>query len=297
MSIWLKIVIVIAVIGLTLGLILFFASPPAVLNFLNSHTPGDSNAEKVASGIAYGAAPAQKLDVWVPKDRGDATSLPVVIFYYGGGWVKGSRGEYGFAGRAFAAQGFIAVVPDYRLVPGVRFPVFVQDSALAVKWVRDNIARYGGDPKRITLSGHSAGAYNAAMLALDRHWLADIGVDPGIVRAAALLAGPYDFYPFDKPRSIAAMSHWPRPLETQPIQFARADAPPLLLAAGTADDVVRPYNAENLAKKLQGLGASVTLRLYPGKSHNDLVMGLSKPFRGRAPTLQESSEFLKANSR
>ncbi|MES2057119.1 MAG: alpha/beta hydrolase [Pseudomonadota bacterium] len=296
MSIWIKLLIVIAVIGLSLGLILLFASPPGVLNFLNAHTPGDSNAQKVAAAVPYGAEPAQKLDVWAPKQRADATPLPVVIFYYGGGWVKGSRGEYGFAGRAFAAQGFIAVIPDYRLVPGVRFPVFVQDSALAVKWVRDNIARYGGDPKRITLSGHSAGAYNAAMLALDRHWLTDIGVDPGIIRAAALLAGPYDFYPFDKPRSIDAMSRWPRPLETQPIQFARADAPPLLLAAGTADTVVRPYNAERLAKKLHDLGAPVTLRLYPGQSHNDLVMGLSKPFRGRSPTLRESSDFLKANS-
>ncbi|QNA82671.1 alpha/beta hydrolase [Sphingomonas sp. So64.6b] len=296
MSIWIKLLIAIVAIVAALGLILLFASPPGVLNFINSHTPGDGNAEQVADGVAYGTDPAQKLDVWAPRQRADATPLPVVIFYYGGGWVKGSRGEYGFAGRAFAAQGFIAVLPDYRLVPGVRFPVFVQDSALAVKWVRDTIARYGGDPKRITLSGHSAGAYNAAMLALDRHWLTDIGVDPGIVRAAALLAGPYDFYPFEKKRSIDAMSHWPRLLETQPIQFARKDAPPLWLAAGTADDVVRPYNAEHLAKRLKELGAPVTLRLYPGQSHNDLVMGLSKPFRSRSPTLKESSDFLKANS-
>ncbi|MGY4398745.1 acetyl esterase/lipase [Sphingomonas sp. UYAg733] len=297
MSIWIKLIIGIAVIAAAVGLVAVFASPPGVLNFINSHTPGDSNAEQVADSVAYGADPAQRLNVWAPKTRAHAAPLPVVIFYYGGGWVKGSRGEYGFAGRAFAAQGFVAVIPDYRLVPDVHFPVFVQDSALAVKWVRDNIARYGGDPKRITLSGHSAGAYNAAMLALDRHWLADIGVDPGIVRAAALLAGPYDFYPFEKKRSIDAMSNWPRPLETQPIRFARKDAPPLWLAAGTADDVVRPYNAEHLAKRLKELGAPVTLRLYPGQSHNDLVMGLSKPFRGRSPTLQESSDFLKANSR
>ena len=280
-----------------IGLIIAFASPPAVLNFINSHTPGDGNAHEVAEGVAYGPDAAQKLNVWAPKDRKPGQTYPVLVFYYGGGWVKGSRGEYDFAGRAYAARGFVVVVPDYRLVPAVHFPVFVQDSALAVKWTRDNVARFGGDPRRITLGGHSAGAYNAAMLALDPHWLRDIGVDPKIVRAAALLAGPYDFYPFDKKRSIDAMSNWPRPLETQPIRFAAKDSPPLWLAAGTADDVVRPYNSERLAAKLKGLGATVELRLYPGKSHNDLIMGISKPLRGRAPTLQESVDFLHAHAR
>ena len=280
-----------------IGLIIAFASPPAVLNFINSHTPGDGNAHEVAEGVAYGPDAAQKLNVWAPKDRKPGQTYPVLVFYYGGGWVKGSRGEYDFAGRAYAARGFVVVVPDYRLVPAVHFPVFVQDSALAVKWTRDNVARFGGDPRRITLGGHSAGAYNAAMLALDPLWLRDIGVDPKIVRAAALLAGPYDFYPFDKKRSIDAMSNWPRPLETQPIRFAAKDSPPLWLAAGTADDVVRPYNSERLAAKLKGLGATVELRLYPGKSHNDLIMGISKPLRGRAPTLQESVDFLHAHAR
>lgn len=280
-----------------IGLIIAFASPPAVLNFINSHTPGDGNAHEVAEGVAYGPDAVQKLNVWAPKDRKPGQTYPVLVFYYGGGWVKGSRGEYDFAGRAYAARGFVVVVPDYRLVPAVHFPMFVQDSALAVKWTRDNVARFGGDPRRITLGGHSAGAYNAAMLALDPHWLRDIGVDPKIVRAAALLAGPYDFYPFDKKRSIDAMSNWPRPRETQPIRFAAKDSPPLWLAAGTADDVVRPYNSERLAAKLKGLGATVELRLYPGKSHNDLIMGISKPLRGRAPTLQESVDFLHAHAR
>jgi acetyl esterase/lipase len=282
-----------AVIGLTLA----FASPPGVLNFLNTHTPGDADAEQVAQGVAYGPDPAQKLDVWAPRSRKPGQTYPVLVFFYGGGWVKGSRGEYGFAGRAFAAQGFVVVVPDYRLVPHVRFPTFVQDSAMAVKWARDNVAGFGGDPRRLTLSGHSAGAYNAAMLALDPHWLRDIGVDPKIVRAAAPMAGPYDFYPFDKRRSIDAMGAWPRPQETQPINFAAKDSPPMLLIHGTADEEVRPYNSQRLAAKLQRLGARVELRLYPGKSHNDLIMGISKPFRGRAPSLKDSVDFLKANSR
>ena len=250
----------------------------------------------MVDGAAYGPAPLQRLDVWAPRHARGAP-LPVVIFYYGGAWVKGSRQEYGFAGRAFAARGFVAVVPDYRHVPAVRFPAFVQDGASAIRWTRDHIADYGGDPKRITLSGHSAGAYIAAMLALDGRYLRAIGVDPRIVRAAAPLAGPYDFYPWDDPRAVAAFADWPRPAETQPITYARRDSPPLWLGYGDRDTVVKPRNSVNLAARLQALGAPYVLRRYPGKGHNDLVMGLSKPFRGNAPTLAETTAFLMEHSR
>ena len=281
-----------------LGLLLAAAgcSPPGMLDTLNSLTPGDGDAHRVANGVAYGTAPRERLDVWAP--RGKAAGLrPVVVFFYGGAWVKGSRGDYGFAGRAYAAKGFVAVVPDYRLVPTARFPAFVQDGALAIKWTRNHAADFGGDPKRITIAGHSAGAYIGAMLALDPHYLTDIGVAPTTIRAAALLAGPYDFYPWDDTRAVDALANWPRPEETQPIHYARADAPPMWLAAGTADTTVRPRNSVALADRLKALGAPVTLREYPGKSHVDLVMGLSKPFRGRAPTLDESSAFLMDHSR
>ena len=272
-------------------------SAPSLLSGLDRLTPGGDGAHRVAGAIPFGPDPRLKLDVYAPDARSSAAPLPVVIFFYGGGWVAGSRGGYAFAGKGYASKGFIAVVPNYRLVPGVRFPTFVEDSALAVKWARDNVAKYGGDPKRISLAGHSSGAYNAAMIALDRHYLTDIGVDPGIVRAAALLAGPYDFYPFTEIRGRDALGQWPRPSETQPISFARADAPPMLLAAGTADDVVKPRNSEALAARLKQLGALVELRLYPGKSHVDLAMSLSRPFRGKTPALADSAAFLLANSR
>ena len=271
-------------------------SPPGILDTLNSITPGDADAHRVAKGVAYGRQPRERLDVWAPKSTA-AGLRPVVIFFYGGAWVKGARGDYGFAGRAYAAKGFVAVVPDYRLVPTVRFPAFIQDGALAVRWTRDHAASFGGDPKRITIAGHSAGAYIGAMLALDPHYLREVGVAPTTIRAAALLAGPYDFYPWDDQRAIDAFANWPRPLETQPIHYARADAPPMWLAAGSADTTVKPRNSVALADRLKALGAPVTLRDYPGKSHVDLVMGLSKPFRGRVPTLADSSAFLMEHSR
>jgi acetyl esterase/lipase len=274
------------------GTLLFACSPAGLLNGV-SRIAGDP-ARLAASGVAFGDDSRLKLDVWAPRRR-SATPLPVVVFFYGGGWVAGERGDYGFVGRAFAARGFVTVIPDYRLVPQVRFPTFVEDCARAVKWAHDHAGDFGGDPRRIALSGHSAGAYNAAMVALDRHFLADIGVDPAIVRGAALLSGPYDFYPFTEERGRAALGQWPRPLETQPIHFARRDAPPMLLMHGTADTVVQPRNSRELAAALTRAGAVAELKLYPGKSHIDTIKSLSPLFRGTTSALADSVAFFAAH--
>ena len=265
-------------------------SPPNLLSTLNKFVPGDNGAYRVAEGIAFAPDRGLKLDVWAPRATGHP--LPVVIFLYGGGWVAGSRGGYGFAGSAYAGQRFVTVVPDYRLVPAVHFPAFIEDGALAVKWTRDNIARFGGDPNRIALAGHSAGSYNAAMLALDGHYLRDAGVPAGTIKAAALLSGPYDFYPFTEQRSRDALGAWPRPAETQPINFVTLAAPPMLLATGSVDDIVMPRNSKALAAKLAAAGVPVELKIYPGKSHIDLAKSLSRPFRGTTPALADSAAFL-----
>jgi len=272
----------------------FGCSPAGLLNGVSRLT-GDS-ARLAASGVAFGDHPRLKLDVWAPKQR-SARPSPVVIFLYGGGWVSGERRDYGFVGRAFAARGFVTVIPDYRLVPTVRFPTFIEDAARAVRWAQDHAASFGGDPRRIDLSGHSAGAYIAAMLSLDRHYLADAGVDPAIIRAAALLSGPYDFYPFTEQRGRDALGNWPRPRETQPIHFVRRDAPPMLLMHVTADTVVRPRNSERLAAALKAAGASAELRLYPGKSHIDTIKSLSPLFRGTTSALADSVAFFNAHDR
>jgi acetyl esterase/lipase len=269
---------------------------PATLSTLDGAARLGGGPARVASAIPYGDGPRQRLDVYAPRGGG-AARRPVVVFFYGGGWSAGSRGAYAFAGRAYAGEGFVAVVPDYRLVPEVRFPGFVQDGAAALRWVRANIARYGGDPARVTVAGHSAGAHIAALLALDPRWLREAGIDPRVVRAGALMAGPYDFLPFDDARSLAAFGGWPRPAETQPITYARRDAPPLWLATGTTDTTVRPRNSEALAARLRAAGASPTLKFYPGRGHADLVIGLARPLRGRVATLADSAAFLREHSR
>ena len=246
------------------------------------------------AGQPYGAGARNKLNIWVPTGTKKTDRLPVLIFLYGGGWYSGARDDYGFAGRAFAKRGFVVVIPDYRIVPEGHWPDFLHDSAAAVAWTDANIANYGGDPDRIALAGHSAGAYNAVMLALDPQWLRAAGSDTSVIRGVAALAGPYDFAPFEKGgRADVAMGDI-RPIErTQPIRFVRTDAPPLWLGHGTADTVVRVRNSQRLAAAMHKVGGSATLREYDGLSHNDLVMALTKPLAYKGPILPEMTDFLR----
>ena len=282
--------IALLLVAAVLGVVVYTTEPPRLLSWADRVAGGGRGVTLVADDVAFGTT-GQTLNVWAPAERA-ATPRPVLVFFHGGGWVHGDRRAYDFAARAFARAGYIVVVPDYRKVPGVRFPAFVQDGAQAVRWVRDNVARYGGDPKRVALSGHSAGAHTVAMLALDRRWLAAEGVDPAIVRAGIPMCGPYDFYPFNKKRSRDAMAGVRDPQFTQPIAFARRDAPPLLLLSAGEDAQVGAHNAVNLAAKLKAVGAPVRHRDYPGLSHENVVMALSVPFRDKAPVLRESLAFL-----
>lgn len=274
------------------GGVLALTSPPRLLSWYDRVTGGTKGAVLVAEGVAFGTH-GQTLDIWKPEVAA-ADKLPVVIFWYGGGWAKGDRTSYAFAGRALAREGFLVVIPDYRKVPAIRFPAFLDDGAEAVAWTQANIAQHGGDPKRIAFMGHSAGAYEAVMLALDAKRLTEAGADPANVKAAVGLSGPYDFHPFTSDRAIAAFSQWPDPAETQPITFARDDAPAMLLVTSDGDETVRPRNADNLGAKLKGLGAPVEVKNYGPLSHEEVVMALSVPFRSKGPVLADSVAFLKA---
>ena len=242
----------------------------------------------------YGRGPRQSLDIWVPDGTRAGDRLPVVIFFYGGGWDSGDRQSYGFAGRALAGEGFLTVIPDYRLTPKAHWPDFLEDGAAAVAWVQEHVEKLGGDPDRIALMGHSAGAYNAAMLALDPQWLRAAGSDVSVVRGVAGLAGPYDFLPLEKGGMADRAMGRVKPADrTQPISFARGDAPPLWLATGDEDTTVRPRNSQNLAAAIERLGGSATLRIYPGVGHTGIVMALAAPFRRKGPVLAEASDFLR----
>lgn len=248
----------------------------AMLDWIDARFAGTGGARLSKQAVAYGTDPAQHLDVWTPEQPGKGR--PVLVFIHGGGWRSGSPGEYAFIGRNYARKGYVVVVLGYRLTPGGEFPAMLEDSAKGVAWVREHIAEYGGDPARVVAMGHSAGAYNAVMLALDPRWLAGEGVPADYLKGVVALAGPYDFYPFTSPSTRAAFGAAPDPAATQPVRFAHAGAPPLLLASGDADTTVRPRNSVALAKALSAAGTPTRAVLFKDMGHAGILMKLAAPW-------------------
>jgi len=277
-----------------IGLYLATASPPGLLSKYDAVMGGGKGVQLVGENVGFGDQ-GLSLDIWSASRPSKSSKLPVLIFWHGGGWVKGSRQDYAFAANAFAKEGFLVVVPDYRKVPTVHFPEFVEDGAQAVQWVQDNVSSYGGDPNNIAFSGHSAGAHTAVLLGLDPRWIEAAGGEMASIKAVVGMSGPYDFYPFDKKRSIDAMAQYEKPELTQPVNFARSDAPAMLLLTSSEDTTVRPRNAIKLKKKLEAAEATVAMKNYEGLDHEDVVMALSLPFRNKGSILKDSVAFLNQN--
>ncbi|BCJ90463.1 esterase [Terrihabitans soli] len=259
-------------------------------SFLGLITPSGGAAPTFS--VSYMPGERGTLDIYAPKD---AKNAPVVVFFYGGSWQMGRKSLYRFVGHALAKRGVVAVIPDYRVYPEVRFPDFLKDGAKAFKWTHDNAASFGGDANRIFVMGHSAGAHIAAMLALDPQWLKGEGLDPARSIAGFVgLSGPYDFLPLQSENLVAVFKGNNRP-ETQPINFATASAPPAFLATGDEDDVVLPRNSQNLAARLRGAGASVEQVVYPGRGHFGTIMAMIGPLHYLAPVVDDVAGFI--NSR
>ncbi|WP_454280735.1 alpha/beta hydrolase [Sphingomonas sp. Marseille-Q8236] len=271
------------------ALLAVLAASCSPLTTFDALVPKDRGGIRVAKDVAYGPDLRQRLDVYVPRVPAQGRR-PVVVFFYGGSWNSGTRAGYAFVGRALAAQGFMTIIPDYRLVPAVEYPSFVQDGAAAVRWSATHAGNYGGNGRSIVLMGHSAGAYIAAMLAVDPRWLGDTRA---VVKGLVGLAGPYDFAPFNVDASRAAFGRFPKPAETQPVTWAGAGDPPALLLYGADDKVVEPRNSLALAAKLRDEGVAAELRSYPKLGHVGILLALSRPFRGRASVLQEVTGFVR----
>jgi acetyl esterase/lipase len=257
------------------------------LGALDTVMPYDTGSRQVAAGQAYGAHPRQRLDVYVPRDLDADASAPVVLFFYGGSWDSGRRQDYAFVGHALASRGFVAVVPDYRLVPEVRYPAFLEDSAAAVRWTAQHVGRYGGDPERIGVAGHSAGAYNAVMLAVAPRY-ADLPI-----RAAAGLAGPYEFLPLDTRVTRRTFGAAEDLDATQPVNLVRGDGPPLFLAHGANDGTVHPEDSALMAEAAGTAGRPVTHEVYPDVGHVMLLLSLGRWFRDRSDVLDSMSGFFR----
>jgi acetyl esterase/lipase len=247
------------------------------LALLDAFTP--KGAMTVARDIALGDDPRQSLDVYTPNAR-PPRPRPIIVWFYGGSWQSGRKAHYRFIAEWLTGLGYVVAIPDYRLYPKVRFPAFLEDGAKALAWLADekNVAPLAGDARCLILMGHSAGAYNAAMLAHDRRWADAAGVPAGAVKGFIGLAGPYDFHPYDVPSTKATFGDAP-PEETQPVRHAQAGGPATLLLHGRADTTVDPRHVEALAQVLRRVGVPVETHMFDGVDHVRIVSALSTPLK------------------
>ncbi|RMU49495.1 Esterase/lipase/thioesterase protein [Pseudomonas savastanoi pv. glycinea] len=261
-------------------------SPLKLLNTLNPTGPVDH-----VYGVAYGQDPRNTLDVYTPQTK--PANAPVVVFFYGGSWNTGSKANYAFVGEALAARGMVVVIADYRLYPQVRYPSFLEDSAKALAWAHKHAKTYGGDPDRLYVMGHSAGAYNAAMLALAPRWLTREGLSPSILSGWIGLAGPYDFLPIEN-ADVKPVFFFPdSPPDSQPINHVSSSAPPALLMASNTDSLVNPKrNTGGLARALREAGVPVRDLYFSRTNHGTLVGAFAKLLSGLAPVVDEVDMFV-----
>lgn len=258
---------------------------------------GGTEGYKVALADGrYGPDPAHRIEVIVPEGPASAPRA-VLVFFHGGGWDSGDPGDYHFVGRTFAREGYVVILPGYRLVPEGRYPAMLEDGALALAWTRDHAAEHGGDPARVAVMGHSAGAYIAVMLGLERQWLGRAGVEDGFIKGVVGLSGPYDFYPWTTDSARTAFGHFGDPAQTQPISHVRGDGPAMLLLSGDADTTVKPRNSRVLAKALSAKGAVTEPVILPGVDHKGTVMKLAAPFSRDRQVLDPVLAFLAARTR
>lgn len=275
--------------ALLVALPLLAACSPAAV--LNATIP--TGGLVITRNVAYGAGARHTLDIYRPEG---AAGLPLIAFFYGGSWRMGDKAQYPFVAATLARRGAVVIVPDYRLFPEVQFPAFLEDNADAVAWAVRQAPALGADPGRVFLIGHSAGAYDAAMLALDPRWLAGAGLERTALRGVVGLAGPYDFLPITDPDVIPVFAPVQDGPASQPITYVDGHNPPMLLLAGTADTTVKPRNTQSLAARITEAGGPVQAKLYPGIGHIGLVLAFAPLFQWKAPVLDDVWTFITAAS-
>lgn len=258
---------------------------------LNKLAP--SSTYQLTEGTAYGALPRNKLDIFRPIQAAPPGGWPVVVFFYGGSGNWGQRAEYHFVGEALASRGVLTLVADYRLYPEVRYPDFLHDSAQAVAYALREAGALGGDPARVFVMGHSAGAYNAAMVALDARWLHAAGAAPSALAGWVGLAGAYDFLPITNPNVQPLFNHPHYPAGSQPIDYAGRNPRPVFLGAVPDDHMIDTQrNTVAMARTLQAANTPVTLRIYDGLNHVTLVASMAWSLRWTSPVLDDVAGFI-----
>ena len=259
------------------------------IHVLNGITKTNFNAN---SNIAYGQHPRQQLDVYMPQGEIKNSPLkPVILFVHGGAWTTGNKDDYLFVGESFSSAGYVTAVMNYRLAPQHQYPDYVQDTALALKWINQHIQQYGGDPSKIIVMGHSAGAFNAVEAVDNARWLKEVNLPVSNIKAVVGIAGPYS-YDFRTDDSIHSFPAHATPDEVMPDRHVRQNAPPHLLLTGSNDHRVKLSNTLNMHQALQQKGAPVQHIVIKGATHISIMASVATRLSWYKPTREVILTYL-----
>lgn len=273
-------------LALPLILVVTACSGPQILDIVAPKLKGEWERDV---DIAYGELDRQKLDIYRPTRPGPH---PVLVFVHGGSWERGQKDDYPWLGRRFASEGYVTAVINYRLSPQFDYDDFMADTARAIAFMHNEAKTWGGDPERLFLVGHSAGAYNAVQVALAPEFLEAEGTSPDIIDAVAGLAGPYSFLPLDSDVTCNAFGKADDLEATQPINRVTSAAPPMILVHGLDDDVVSPRNSTALAELLGDEGIRNAAILYEDIDHIEIIVAVA--LTGRAPVVRDITGFFES---
>ena len=205
-----------------------------------------------------------------------------IIFLYGGGWQSGSRKDFRFVADTLCSLGFDVFVPDYRLYPEVRFDEILEDVVAAVDMIMNE---HDGS---FFIMGHSAGAQLGALLSLNSGLLQS----PERISGFIGLAGPYDFYPFTDEEHWDLFAPEEAYPESQPVNYVRADAPPLLLLHGRDDTRVRRGHSKSLLEKQQAAGGLASREVYDEMGHVDIILSFTRLHRRKSKVVTDLQRFV-----
>ncbi|MCF7890099.1 alpha/beta hydrolase [Candidatus Bipolaricaulota bacterium] len=223
--------------------------------------------------LQYGSHERHKLDIFEPVEIDADTEF--IFFVHGGGWESGNKNMHRFIGRSWARKNFIVVLPNYRLAPEFTYPDQVRDVSRSLAWLQDN---YGEYPGSLYLAGHSAGAHLAATVGFSERWREDAGLKTGQIAGLILLAGVFQFYPYDRAdprvkRFIGGKRYWE---DAQPFNHLKKSLPPVFLAHGGRDEEVLPEQSIRLSEKLTELEVRNEFFVEENAGHLELLLETSR---------------------
>lgn len=240
-----------------------------------SREVAESGTVRFTGDLAFGPDYYQRVDVYAPT-QGDGP-LPVFLFLHGGAFIGGYKEWMGFMAPAILSTPALFISLSYRLAPEHPFPAPVEDVAAAVDWAWRNVARFGGDPDRIFIGGHSAGGNLASLVTLDPRWLAPYELPAGIIKGAVIVSAPFDLdYERRDPQNEAALTmrrtFAPRDEDVaavSPLAHVVPGAPPFFVSAGEDDLWWLAREAEEFTGSLQAAGVPALCEIYAGHDHFD----------------------------